>query len=67
MKKIVFMFFVVFTTFSVNAQVYKMYRTQNIHNQLCLNTANGSVQQIQDDAAPRHKNTFFCSRFAQSL
>lgn len=32
-----------------NAQLYKMYKTQNYHNQLRLNTANGSVQQIQDD------------------
>lgn len=49
MKKIVLLIFVVCSTFSVNAQVYKMFRTQNLHNQLRLNTANGSVQQIQDD------------------
>ena len=31
------------------AQVYKMYKTQNYHNQLRLNTMTGEVQQIQDD------------------
>lgn len=30
-------------------RTYKMYRTQNYHNQLQLNTATGEVQQIQDD------------------
>ena len=29
------------------AQVYKMYKTQNYHNQLRLNTMTGEVQQIQ--------------------
>lgn len=33
----------------VNGQTYKMYRTQNYHNQLRLNTKTGEVQQIQDD------------------
>ena len=33
----------------VNAQTYKMYKTQNYHNQLRLNTKTGEVQQIQDD------------------
>ena len=28
------------------AQVYKMYKTQNYHNQLRLNTMTGEVQQI---------------------
>ena len=31
------------------AQVYKMYKTQNYHNRLRLNTMTGEVQQIQDD------------------
>ena len=31
------------------AQIYKMYKTQNYHNQLRLNTMTGEVQQIQDD------------------
>ncbi len=30
-------------------QTYKMYSTQNYHNQLRLNTVTGEVQQIQDD------------------
>ena len=32
-----------------NGQTYKMYKTQNYHNQLRLNTKTGEVQQIQDD------------------
>ncbi len=36
-------------TFTPSAQVYKMYNTQNYHNQLRLNTMTGEVQQIQDD------------------
>lgn len=31
------------------AQTYKMYQTQNYHNQLRLNTATGEVLQVQDD------------------
>lgn len=31
------------------AQTYKIYNTQNYHNQLRLNTATGEVKQIQDD------------------
>lgn len=31
------------------AQIYKVYKTQNYHNQLRLNTMTGEVQQIQDD------------------
>ena len=49
MNKIIFTLFLLLSAFGANAQVYKMYRTQNYHNQLRLNTANGSVQQIQDD------------------
>ncbi len=30
-------------------QTYRLYQTQNIHNQLRLNTATGEVTQIQDD------------------
>lgn len=30
-------------------QTYRMYQTQNIHNQLRLNTATGEVIQVQDD------------------
>jgi len=36
-------------SFSVQAQTYKFYQTDNIHNQLRLNTKTGEVQQIQDD------------------
>lgn len=32
-----------------NAQTYKLYKTDNLHNQLRLNTATGEVYQIQDD------------------
>lgn len=35
--------------FTSYAQVYKMYKTRNYHNQLRLNTMTGEVQQIQDD------------------
>lgn len=31
------------------SQPYELYQTQNIHNQLKLNTRTGEVQQIQDD------------------
>lgn len=32
-----------------NGQLYKIYPTKNIHNQLLLNTSTGEVQQVQDD------------------
>lgn len=31
------------------SQTYKLYRTQNYHNQLRLNTATGEIKQVQDD------------------
>ncbi len=34
---------------ATNAQTYKLYKTDNLHNQLRLNTATGEVYQIQDD------------------
>ena len=40
---------VLFSAFICSAQTYKMYNTQNYHNQLRLNTATGEVKQIQDD------------------
>lgn len=49
MKKILFVLLFSISGLVCNAQVYKMYATQNIHNQLRLNTATGTVQQIQDD------------------
>jgi len=39
---------------SLHAQTYKLYQTDNIHNQLRLNTKTGEVYQIQDDG-----QTFF--------
>jgi len=41
--------FALFLSFGVNAQTYKFYQTQNVHNQLRLNTKTGEVYQIQDD------------------
>ena len=38
-----------FLSLTTNAQTYKLYETDNIHNQLRLNTATGEVYQIQDD------------------
>ena len=40
---------VVLTTMTAWAQTYKFYQTDNIHNQLRLNTKTGEVMQIQDD------------------
>ncbi|MBQ8424157.1 MAG: hypothetical protein IJY36_07885 [Coprobacter sp.] len=48
MRKILFCVFILIPFFT-NAQIYKMYQTRNVHNQLRLNTANGEVRQIQDD------------------
>lgn len=33
----------------IQAQTFRMYQTENIHNQLMLNTKTGEVKQIQDD------------------
>ncbi|MDP3445006.1 MAG: hypothetical protein Q8T08_19270 [Ignavibacteria bacterium] len=41
--------FTFFLSCIVNAQTYKLYKTDNIHNQLKLNTKTGEVNQIQDD------------------
>ncbi len=35
--------------FEANAQTFKLYQTDNIHNQLKLNTKTGEVYQVQDD------------------
>ena len=49
MKKILLsLVFILISTF-VSAQTYKMYSTENIHNQLRLNTKTGEVYQIQND------------------
>ena len=52
MKKFISLFVLITITLTLHAQsnsVYKMYQTQNYHNQLRLNTMTGEVQQIQDD------------------
>lgn len=49
MKKIIITMIVVLTTMTAWAQTYKFYQTDNIHNQLRLNTKTGEVSQIQDD------------------
>ena len=48
MKKLIAIF-TLFLSLVSNAQTYKLYKTDNIHNQLRLNTATGEVYQIQDD------------------
>jgi hypothetical protein len=48
MKKLL-VIFMLFISLVSNAQTYKLYETDNIHNQLRLNTATGEVYQIQDD------------------
>lgn len=49
MKKIIITMILVFSTITTWAQTYKFYQTDNIHNQLRLNTKTGEVSQIQDD------------------
>lgn len=41
------------TSFAQSNSVYKMYRTQNYHNQLRLNTMTGEVQQINPTMVSR--------------
>jgi hypothetical protein len=48
MKKLI-VIFTLFLSFVANAQTYKLYQTDNIHNQLRLNTTTGEVYQIQND------------------
>jgi hypothetical protein len=47
--KVLLPVFSLFLIFSVHAQTYKFYQTDNIHNQLRLNVKTGEVYQIQDD------------------
>lgn len=49
MKKFVVLFMVFFIASVSYAQVYRLYKTKNYHNQLRLNTMTGEVMQIQDD------------------
>ncbi len=48
-KLLILLALFVLASISANAQTYKMYQTDNIHNQLRLNTKTGEVYQIQDD------------------
>jgi hypothetical protein len=41
--------FTLFMSLAVNGQTYKLYQTDNIHNQLKLNTKTGEVVQVQSD------------------
>jgi hypothetical protein len=47
--KILILTFTLFIGFTANAQAYKFYQTDNIHNQLRLNTKTGEVIQVQSD------------------
>lgn len=52
MKKfisILVLMMIALASYAQSNSIYKMYRTQNYHNQLRLNTMTGEVQQIQDD------------------
>lgn len=48
MKKLI-VIFVLLLSFAGNAQTYKLYQTENINNQLKLNTKTGEVYQVQND------------------
>jgi hypothetical protein len=48
MKKLI-LIIALFISFTANAQTYKLYQTDNIHNQLKLNTKTGEVYQVQTD------------------
>lgn len=48
MKKLL-LIFILFLTSVANAQTFKLYQTDNIHNQLKLNTKTGEVIQVQTD------------------
>jgi hypothetical protein len=48
MKRLI-LIFTILIGFEVNAQTYKFYQTDNIHNQLKLNTKTGEVHQLQND------------------
>lgn len=48
-KKFIISLSLLLIVLASHAQVYKMYQTQNYHNQLRLNTMTGEVKQIQND------------------
>ena len=47
--KILLFIFTFFLSLSVHAQTFRFYQTDNIHNQLRLNTRTGEVLQVQND------------------
>ena len=47
--KTIFSILLIFLNVAVYAQTFRFYRTENIHNQLRLNTLTGEVLQIQND------------------
>ncbi len=47
--KSIFLFICFFISLTTNAQTYKFYQTDNINNQLKLNTKTGEVYQVQND------------------
>lgn len=49
MKKLLTIFFALVLSFTAHAQTHKFYQTDNINNQLRLNTKTGEVYQIQND------------------
>lgn len=49
MKKLLLIIVTLCLSLTSYAQTYKFYQTQNIHNQLRLNTKTGEVYQMQDD------------------
>ncbi len=48
MKKL-FTILALILSFTTHAQTYKLYQTENIHNQLKLNTKTGEIYQVQND------------------
>lgn len=48
MKKLIIIS-ALFLSSHANAQTYKFYQTENIHNQLKLNSKTGEIYQVQDD------------------
>ena len=48
MKKVL-LIFTILISYVISAQTYKFYQTDNIHNQLRLNSKTGEVTQVQND------------------
>ena len=47
--KSIFVIFTLFLSVTLHAQSYRFFQTENIHNQLRLDTRTGEVYQIQND------------------